>query len=94
MVRWGRWDFWVRKAARDGNISVALENLKWGSGKSRVAYDFGDSASGGELRGQMLEPRGTLRMYNAPPMVGSLFSWKSLLTKRRTRDDWNAQQVH
>ena len=30
-------------------------------------------------------------MYDVPPMVGSLFSWKSLLTKRRTRDDCNAQ---
>ena len=34
-----------------------------------------------------------MRMYNVPPMVGSLFSWKSLLTKRRTRDDCNAQQT-
>ena len=25
---------------------------------------------------------------DVPPMVGSLFSWKSLLTKRRTREDW------
>ena len=31
---------------------------------------------------------------NVPPMVGSLFSWKSLLTNRRTRDDCNTQQVH
>ena len=27
-----------------------------------------------------------------PPMVGSLFSWKSLLTKRMTREDWNWYQ--
>ena len=24
MVRWGRWDFWVKKAARDGSINLAL----------------------------------------------------------------------
>ena len=25
---------------------------------------------------------------SSPPMVGSLFSWKSLFTNRRTSDDW------
>jgi hypothetical protein len=28
-----------------------------------------------------------------PPIVGSLFSWKSLLTKRRTRDDCRQRLV-
>lgn len=26
-------------------------------------------------------------MNNVPPIVGSLFSWKSLLTNRKTRED-------
>ena len=29
-----------------------------------------------------------LRGRSSPPMVGSLFSWKSLFTNRRTSDDW------
>ena len=28
------------------------------------------------------------RGRSSPPMVGSLFSWKSLFTNRRTSDDW------
>lgn len=30
-------------------------------------------------------------MGHEPPMVGSLFSWKSLLTKRNTREDCDGQ---
>ena len=35
----------------------------------------------------VLSPTVHFWVKNAAPMVGSLFSWKSLLTKRKTSDD-------
>ena len=31
--------------------------------------------------------------HHIPPIVGSLFSWKSLFTNRRTKEDWKPVSV-
>ncbi len=40
----------------------------------------------------VVKGEGRVRGDEVPPIVGSLFSWKSLFTKRSTRDDWNFGQ--
>jgi hypothetical protein len=59
------------RKAAEVRISLRLDSEVW------------ESEEGREIGGYEMGCRGA----NVPPMVGSLFSWKSLFTKRITSED-------
>lgn len=91
IVRVGSEHFCVRKAAvheiqsADGFPNNEAQSV-------RVGGEAVDSIAGANrcTLSQRRMENYRVRENNVPPIVGSLFSWKSLLTKRRTSDDYIA----
>lgn len=105
MVRVGREHFCVKKAAGK-KIRLAYRpslQLSWGVRGSRWGAGFvkRHSMCAHALcrewflrREQDLgSDEGCVHGRRLPPIVGSLFSWKSSLTKRRTSDDYESSQM-
>lgn len=69
-------------------LACGIPDFKLDRSRGEVAFLREEGGFDGMLaRLQLLYIVGNLETEDIPPIVGSLFSWKSLLTKRMTRED-------